>query len=76
LAPFWEKLQQAMEASCSLLCIGLDIFPERLPGELLAEPDGLFLFNRAIVEATHDLVCAYKPIRRWGGGFGSSCGAL
>ena len=49
------KLKQAVEANNSLLCVGLDPDPARMPVRDIAE------FNRAIVEATADLVCAYKP---------------
>ena len=52
---FVERLNQACEAKRSLVCIGLDVDPERMP-----VPDVLD-FNRAIIDATHDLVCAYKP---------------
>jgi orotidine-5'-phosphate decarboxylase len=44
-----------MTASCSLLCVGLDPDPAKM-----AVPD-VADFNRAIVDATADLVCAYKP---------------
>ncbi len=52
---FTQRLQRASSANQSLLCVGLD--PD--PG-LMAIPD-VFEFNRAIVDATADLVCAYKP---------------
>ena len=52
---FAEKLLAAAERNRSLLCVGLDPDPARMPVADVAE------FNRAIVEATADLVCAYKP---------------
>jgi orotidine-5'-phosphate decarboxylase len=52
---FREKLEAAAVRNGSLLCVGLDPDPARLPIDDLAG------FNRAIVEATADLVCAYKP---------------
>ena len=52
---FLERLDTACETSQSLVCVGLDPEPSRLP-----VPDVLE-FNRAIVQATADLVCAYKP---------------
>ncbi len=53
---FRRKLREAVERNNSLLCIGLDPDPEKLPsGVTVAQ------FNRAIIEATSDLVCAYKP---------------
>ena len=52
---FIELLRTASETTHSLLCVGLDPDPARLPVADAAE------FNRAIVSATADLVCAYKP---------------
>ena len=50
-----ERLRHVSEANRSLLCVGLDPDPESM-----AVPD-VADFNRAIVDATADLVCAYKP---------------
>jgi len=55
MATFYERLDDACAANQSLVCIGLDPDPALLPIE------GVFDFNKAIVNATHDLVCAYKP---------------
>ncbi len=52
---FVEKLQAAAERNNSLLCVGLDPDPKLMPVSDVAE------FNRAIIAATSDLVCAYKP---------------
>jgi len=52
---FLDKLLQAARTNRSLLCIGLDPDPGLMP-----EVD-VFLFNKAIIDATSDLVCAYKP---------------
>ena len=52
---FPHRLYEASSSNKSLLCIGLDPDPE-----LMAIPD-TFEFNREIVDATRDLVCAYKP---------------
>ncbi len=52
---FRERLEEAWERSGSLLCIGLDPEPERMP------VSDVLSFNRAVIEATADLVCAYKP---------------
>jgi orotidine-5'-phosphate decarboxylase len=54
---FFQKLARAVARNDSLLCVGLDPDPERLPPGV----DGLASFQRAIIEATADLVCAYKP---------------
>ncbi|MCK0130112.1 orotidine-5'-phosphate decarboxylase [Flavobacteriaceae bacterium F08102] len=45
----------------SFLCIGLDVDLAKIPPHLLAEEDPIFAFNKAIIEATHDLTVAYKP---------------
>jgi orotidine-5'-phosphate decarboxylase len=52
---FIDKLLNASRKNKSWLCIGLDPDPELMP-----EVDVL-QFNKAIIEATSDLVCAYKP---------------
>jgi orotidine-5'-phosphate decarboxylase len=52
---FLTRLERACAAARSLLCVGLDVDPNRMP---VAD---VFQFNQAIVEATADLVCAYKP---------------
>jgi orotidine-5'-phosphate decarboxylase len=56
---FREKLERAWKTSGSLLCVGLDPDPTRMPEGY--GPGDVAAFNRAIIEATHDLVCAYKP---------------
>ena len=45
----------------SLLCVGLDPDPVRIPRHLTDRSDAIFEFCRAIVDATADLVCAFKP---------------
>ena len=52
---FRERLSLASEQNRSLLCVGLDPDPARMPVE------DVVAFNSAIVDATRDLVCAYKP---------------
>jgi len=52
---FIEKLAKVSQKNKSLLCIGLDPDPERMPDKV-----SVFEFNKAIIEATADLVCAYK----------------
>lgn len=50
------KLNAAIRKNKSLLCVGLDPDLERMP-----ENVAVFDFNKAVIEATSDLVCAYKP---------------
>jgi orotidine-5'-phosphate decarboxylase len=62
MAPtFAERLARAQAAHASLLCVGLDPQLEELPGDLSHESLPLLAFARRIVDATHDLVAAYKP---------------
>lgn len=58
---FTERLQAAWGQNRSLLCVGLDTDPTRIPAHLLDRDYPIFEFNKAIVDATADLVCAYKP---------------
>src|SRR5439155_99177 len=53
--------ERAWEKSDSLVCVGLDPEIERFAAHIAAEPSPIFQFNKAIVDATADLVCAYKP---------------
>jgi len=52
---FIEKLTKVSRKNKSLLCIGLDPDQGRMPDKV-----SIFEFNKAIIEATADLVCAYK----------------
>jgi orotidine-5'-phosphate decarboxylase len=58
---FVGSLRDAWAAHDSLVCVGLDPEIERFPKHIAAEPSPIFQFNKAIIDATHDLVCAYKP---------------
>jgi orotidine-5'-phosphate decarboxylase len=58
---FTERLQHIQSEQQSLLCIGLDVDEAKLPPCLLSEKNPALEFNKRMIEATHDLVCAYKP---------------
>ena len=73
---FFAKLEAAAHRNETLLCIGLDPTPEACPSQFLgagmdsqAESvdradrtcEALLAWNRAVIEATSDLVCCYKP---------------
>ncbi len=58
---FIEKLRKAAEKSDSLVCMGLDTDPARLPAHLSSDSECMLKFNEAIIRSTSDLVCAYKP---------------
>lgn len=58
---FHERLRAASERVDSALCVGLDPRRERLPKRLRGASAPLFEFCRTIVDATAELVCAFKP---------------
>ncbi|MGK0472904.1 MAG: orotidine-5'-phosphate decarboxylase [Candidatus Azotimanducaceae bacterium] len=61
MSNFYQILQQRRAKTNSLLCVGLDTDPDRIPQILANDPDPMFSFNREIIDATHDLVACYKP---------------
>lgn len=58
---FHAQLERSWAAANSLLCVGLDPDPARFPTLLDGAPDAIYRFCVAIVDATADLVCAFKP---------------
>ena len=58
---FTDQLAQAQRQNDSLLCVGLDPEPSRFPGAWKGQSDRIYDFCAAIVDATKDLVCAFKP---------------
>jgi orotidine-5'-phosphate decarboxylase len=58
---FLPALRARWLRSSSLLCVGLDPDPRRFPRHLGQRSDAIKAFCCAIVDATHDLVCAFKP---------------
>ncbi|MFA7268268.1 MAG: orotidine-5'-phosphate decarboxylase [Sterolibacterium sp.] len=58
---FIERLNQASRQRDSLLCVGLDPDPARFPARFAGGSDAIFEFCRAIVDATADLACSFKP---------------
>ncbi|HEX4269552.1 MAG TPA: orotidine-5'-phosphate decarboxylase [Steroidobacteraceae bacterium] len=61
MSAFRTQLAACWERSDSLVCVGLDPEIERFPPQVAAQPSPIFQFNKAIIDATADLVCAYKP---------------
>ena len=57
---FFAKLAETARRHKSLLCVGLDPDPRQFSTETRDKPDRISVFNRLIIEATRDLVCAYK----------------
>ena len=58
---FIKQLDVAINKNNSLVCVGLDPDLDKIPEELKNNEKPLFEFNKSIIDATHDLVCAYKP---------------
>jgi orotidine-5'-phosphate decarboxylase len=58
---FSEKLDQAWRASGGALCVGLDPILERMPTAIAAGPRPVLTFNKLVIDAVGDLVCAFKP---------------
>ncbi len=56
-----EHLFEHIKEKQSFLCIGLDTDLKKIPEHLLKEDDPGFIFNKEIIDATHDLCIAYKP---------------
>lgn len=55
-----EQLIQTIKDKRSYLCVGLDTDPQLLPASLQGNPDGVLLFNKAIIDATRSTCVAYK----------------
>jgi len=58
---FTDMLRQTQQAQDSMLCVGLDPEPSKFPGAWQGDAARIFDFCAAIVAATRDLVCAFKP---------------
>ena len=56
-----QELIRQIQKKKSFLCIGLDVDVDKIPSHLLQEEDPIFEFNKAIIDATHQLCVAYKP---------------
>ena len=57
---FFDRLAAVAQRNDSLVCVGLDPTPDSLPPEVRGQPHPLYAFNCRIIDATRDLVCAYK----------------
>lgn len=66
-----KTLIRNIYAKKSFLCVGLDSDPLKLPAHIAAEPDAMFAFNKAIVDATAPYCVAYKPNLAFYEAFGS-----
>ena len=61
LNTFTQQLQSAWASQGSMLCVGFDPDPKRLPVTFQGKTEGIYEFCREIADATADTVCAFKP---------------
>lgn len=57
---FSKKIRHIQRTRASLLCIGLDTDAALIPRHLGRSANAVLAFNRRIIDATAELVCAYK----------------
>ncbi len=70
---FLEKITSAQAKSGSMLCIGLDTDWRKLPEILDDDKNPVLAFNKAIIDATSDLACAYKLQIAYYEAYGERC---
>lgn len=58
---FINKLAAAWAANDSLLCVGLDPDIAKFPAQLQGQPQSIYAFCKAIIDATAGMACAFKP---------------
>ena len=58
---FFDRLERRIERVDSILCVGLDPVPERLPHSVADAELPRWAFNRRVIDATHEHVAAFKP---------------
>ena len=58
---FFERIEQRQKELQTRLCVGLDPDPGRIPEVCRQSDRPIFEFNKAIVDATHDLASCFKP---------------
>lgn len=61
MTTFIEKLSSSWASSNSLLCVGLDPNVDRFPAHIKDKPDAILTFCKAIMDASADTACAFKP---------------
>ncbi|MDP1722937.1 MAG: orotidine-5'-phosphate decarboxylase [Candidatus Gottesmanbacteria bacterium] len=69
---FQQKLDDIVSKNNSLVCVGLDSDISKIPEHTKKEKYPQFSFNKAIIDATHDVVCAYKPNSAFYEAFGAA----
>lgn len=66
-----SELIENIKRKGSFLCVGLDTDPKKIPSHIANEPDPIFAFNKAIIDATAPYCVAYKPNMAFYESFGS-----
>jgi orotidine-5'-phosphate decarboxylase len=56
-----DRIRKTMRERDSLVCVGLDVDAQKIPSHVMRSADPIFEFNKRIIDATADLVLAYKP---------------
>lgn len=57
---FQKRVHKIQSKTQSLLCVGLDTDPKKIPQHLRSKKNGVLEFNKQIINATKDIACAYK----------------
>ena len=60
MSGFFENLSMIVKERDSMLCVGLDSDISKLPAACVREQNPQLFFNKAIINATHDIACCYK----------------
>jgi orotidine-5'-phosphate decarboxylase len=60
MIPTYNKILNAQQQNKTKLCVGLDTDMNKIPEFLKRTSNGMLEFNKAIIEKTYDVVCAYK----------------
>lgn len=60
-ASFWHKYQARWQETGSLVCVGLDPEFSKLPACVLGSANPIWEFNRALIDATREHACCFKP---------------
>ncbi len=60
-APFFDRLADRASRCRTLLCVGLDPQPEQVPPRFQTHANPMLAWNLAIIEATAEFACCYKP---------------
>ncbi|XVH32320.1 orotidine-5'-phosphate decarboxylase [Haloferacaceae archaeon DSL9] len=60
-APFFERLEDRIECTDSVVSVGLDTDPRRIPDHLRDADLPQWAFNRRIIDETHEYAACYKP---------------